>query len=122
MGTWTWNAYIARKAANLYPKNLWLTALLVHVKLSDTFLYHAITYAACIFNVLPIQNLTDDCDRPATPHELFYGSYPNINHICSFSCPIIIKFWDTKSSKNGKQTKRGKQGIFIGLHDNQKDI
>jgi transposase InsO family protein len=95
-------------------------SLIVHARLPDTFMYHALTYACRIFNILPVKGLLDNDGNVCTPYELFMGEKPRINHFCVFGCPIVAKKWNTKQSSTGKQTERGIRGIFLGLDTNQK--
>jgi hypothetical protein len=96
-------------------------SLLLHARLSDTFWYHTLTYSTYIFNALPVRGLRGmDTDVPATPHELFFGSKPKIGHLRIFGCPVVIHKWTSSNKSNGKQTKRGIRGIFIGFDMHQK--
>jgi hypothetical protein len=88
-------------------------SLLVHARLPDTFMYHALVYACHIFNVLPIRGLQNDDDIPATPYQLFFDKRPMISNYRVFGCPTVVK-------RSGKQTERGTRGIIIGFHSNHK--
>lgn len=94
--------------------------LLVHAHLPDTFMYHALTYACHIFNVLPVRGLLNEEDTPATPHQLFFGKCPMVSKYRVFGCPTIDHRWVTHNKSNGKQTEHGTRGIFIGFHANQR--
>ncbi len=94
--------------------------LLVHARLPDTFMYHALTYACHIINVLPVRGLLNEEDTPATPHQLFFGKCPMVSKYRVFGCPTIDHRWVTHNKSNGKQTEHGTRGIFIGFHANQK--
>jgi hypothetical protein len=95
-------------------------SLLVHARLPDTFMYHALSHACKIFNVLPVKELQNSDGNTAAPYELFVGSKPKIHHFRVFGCPVVARKWSTTQNSSGKQTERGIQGIFIGLDDNQK--
>ena len=97
-------------------------SMLVHARLPDTYLFHAIRYACEIFSVLPIAGLFNAEGNPTTPAELFTGHNPMVLHFRVFGCPVVIKkhmaLIDGKPLQ--KQTQRGVRGIFIGLPANQK--
>lgn len=111
---------------NLLAERTWQTtltmarALLIHVRLPDTFWYHAIIYATHIFNVLPIQGVKDNQDHPATPYELFFHQKPVVARFYVFGCPTVVQKWVTKQSTQGKQTECGVWGIFIRFDANNK--
>jgi hypothetical protein len=83
-------------------------------------MYHALSHACKIFNVLPVKGLQNPDGNTATPYELFVGSKPKIHHFRVFGCPLVTKKWSTPQTSSGKQTKRGIRGIFIGLDNDQK--
>jgi hypothetical protein len=95
-------------------------SLLVHARLPDTFMFHALAHASRIFNVLPVRGLYDEQGNVATPYLLFLGNKPQINHFRIFGCPVVARKWSTTQSSSGKQTERGVRGIFIGFDTNQK--
>jgi transposase InsO family protein len=95
-------------------------SLLVHARLPDIFMYHALTYACHIFNVLPVRGLLNGEETPATPHQLYLNKRPMTSHYRVFGCPVIVRRWVTHNKSNGKQTERSTRGIFIGFHTNQK--
>ncbi len=94
-------------------------SLLVHVRLPDTFMYHALVYACHIFNVLPVKGLYSG-DHVTTPLELLQGVKPSISHFRVFGCPVTARKWTTSTTSTGKQTERGIRGIFVGFDANQK--
>jgi hypothetical protein len=95
-------------------------SLLVHARLPDIFMYHALVYACHIFNVLPVRGLLNEEEIPATPHQLFYNTQPMISQYRVFGCPTIARRWVTLNKSNGKQTEHGTHGIFIGFSSHQK--
>jgi len=86
----------------------------------NTFWCHTLCYASDLFNVLPICCHTLDGDVPTTPFQLFHGKWPCITSFRVFGSHVVVKCWVTETSKTGKQTERGTQGIFIGFPPNQK--
>jgi hypothetical protein len=94
-------------------------SLLVHARLPDSFMHHALAYSCHIFNALPVKGLFLD-GHVSTPFEMFQGAKPKIGHLRVFGCPITARHWITAQNSGGKQTQRGIQGIFIGLAANQK--
>jgi hypothetical protein len=91
---------------------------LVHAFLPDTFMYHALVYACQLFNVLPVKGLYFG-EHVSMPYELFQWIKPSISHFRVFGCPITACKWATSNSSNGKQTKHGIRGIFLGFDQNQ---
>ena len=53
--------------------------MLVHAHLPDSFLFHALTYATAVFNILPIYDLINAEGVVATPSLLFLGSKPLVS-------------------------------------------
>jgi transposase InsO family protein len=94
-------------------------SLLVHARLPDSFMHHALIYSCHIFNVLPVKGLYLN-DHVGTPYELFQGVRPAISQFRVFGCPITARKWTMAQSSTGKQTKRGIRGNFIGFAENQK--
>jgi len=94
-------------------------SLLVHARLPDSFMYHALIYSCHIFNILPVKGLYLN-GHVGTPYELFQGVHPAISQFRVFGCPITARKWMTRQSSTGKQTERGIRGIFIGFAENQK--
>jgi hypothetical protein len=95
-------------------------SLLVHARLPDTFMFHALVYACHIFNVLPVKGLEDTNGNVCTPYTLFMGKKPKINHFRVFGCPVVARKWSTPQHSSGKQTERGIRGIFLGFDPNHK--
>jgi hypothetical protein len=95
-------------------------SLLVHACLPDTLWFQALCYATHIINVLPVCGLKNHEEIPATPHELFIGIKPCISSFRVFGCPSILQRWTAEERSQGKQTKRGMRGIFIGFDTNRK--
>jgi hypothetical protein len=97
-------------------------SMLVHARLPDQFHFHAIRYAASVFNILPVKNLYNTEGDIASPHELFTGSKPLISNYRVFGCPVVAKRWVV--SIDGRETvhctEKGIRGIFIGFPPNQK--
>jgi transposase InsO family protein len=94
-------------------------SLLVHARLPDSFMFHALIYSCHIFNVLPVKGLYLN-RHVGTPYELFQGDKPAISQFRVFGCPVTARKWTMKQSSSGKQTQRGIRGIFIGFAENQK--
>jgi len=94
-------------------------SLLVHARLPDSFMHHALVYSCHIFNALPVKGLFLN-GHVSTPFELFQGVKPKIGHLQVFGCPITARHWTTAENTNGKQTQRGIRGIFVSMTDNQK--
>jgi len=84
--------------------------------------FHAIRYAAYVFNVLPVMNLYNSDGEISSPFELFCGKKVTISHLRVFGCPVVAK--RVVISIDGLTTKhcteKGIQGIFIGLPSDQK--
>jgi hypothetical protein len=97
-------------------------SMIVHARLPDSFLYHAIRYASAVFNILPVKGLINKDGKSATPAEIFYGPKPCIGDFRVFGCPCVLKKWITHFDGKvlTKQTERGIRGIFIGFANNQK--
>jgi len=97
-------------------------SMLVHARLPDQYHYHAIRYAASVFNILPVKNLYNAEGEIASPHELFCGAKPTISQYRVFGCPVVAKRWVV--SIDGRETihctEKGIRGIFIGFPPNQK--
>jgi transposase InsO family protein len=66
-------------------------SMLVHAHLPDKYHYHAIRYAAAVFNVLPVKNLYNSSGDICSPFELFTGTKPIISHFRVFGCPAVAK-------------------------------
>jgi transposase InsO family protein len=86
--------------------NAMARGLLVHARLPDSFMFHALVYSCHIFNVLPIKGLSLN-GQLSTPYEMFQSKKPSINHFRVFGCPITARKWTTIQSSAGKQTERG---------------
>lgn len=84
--------------------------MLVHARLSNDFVYHALQYASAIHNALPIKNLINPVGVPTSPDFLFHGRKPKISQFRIFGCPVVFK-----KHKQGKWQQQGRRGIFIGL-------
>jgi hypothetical protein len=108
LAEWTWQSFgtIAR-------------SLLVHARLPDSFMFHALLYSCHIFNVLPVKGLYSN-GQVSTPYELFQGTKQRIQHFRVFGCPVIVRKWTAADKSNGKQTEQGIRGIFFGFELNQK--
>jgi hypothetical protein len=65
--------------------------MLVHARLPDMYLYHALRYACNVFNILPLKDLVTADGTVTTPFELFVGSKPMVGHFRVFGCPCIAK-------------------------------
>jgi len=94
-------------------------SLLVHARLPDSFMFHALIYSCHIFNVLPVKGLYAQ-GHVSTPFELFQGTKPKISMFRVFGCPITARKWTTKQNSASKQTQRVIHGIFIDFGKNQK--
>jgi hypothetical protein len=72
------SAYIVLRLVYGLAERTWHTisamsrSMLVHARLPDTFMYHALAYATHVFNILPVRGLTDTQEVPSTPHQLFF--------------------------------------------------
>jgi len=88
--------------------------MLVHARLPDMYMYHALLHACHVFNVLPLKNLVTSDGIITTPCELFLGSKPKGSHFRVFGCPCIAKNGtisvDGKPEVNSKGTQRGIRG------------
>jgi len=98
--------------------------MLVHARLPDMYMYHALLHACHVFNVLPLKNLVTSDGIITTPCELFLGSKPKGSHFRVFGCPCIAKNGtisvDGKPEVNSKGTQRGIRGIHLGFSPTQK--
>jgi hypothetical protein len=63
-------------------------SMIVHARLPDSFLYHAICYASAVFNILPVKGLINNDGKSGTPAELFHGAKPCIGISESFDVPV----------------------------------
>ena len=112
-----------KQSQNHYAERTWATiqniagSMLVHARLPDNFLYHALLYATKVFSVLPVTSLLDADGNQATPYQLFYGSKPCVAHFRVFGCPTVVKKWTATidGRRVTNQTQRGIRGIFIGF-------
>ena len=99
--------------------------MLVHARLPDMYLYHALLHACNVFNILPLKDLVTANGTVTTPFELFVGSKPMVSHFRVFGCPCIAKKWtisvDGKPEDNSKGTQRGIRGIHLGFSPLRKD-
>jgi hypothetical protein len=58
-------------------------SLLIHARLPNMFMFHALVYAYNIFNILPVKGLEDADRNVSTPHTLFLGKTPRlITFVC----------------------------------------
>jgi hypothetical protein len=100
--------------------------MLVHARLPNMYLYHALLHACNVFNILPIKDLVTAEGTVTTPFELFVGSMPMANHFRVFGCPCIAKKWTTlvngKPEDNSKGTQRGISGIHLEFSPTQKGL
>jgi transposase InsO family protein len=94
-------------------------SLLVHARLPDSFIFHALLNSCHIFDILPVKGLYSN-GQVSMPYELFQGAKPRIHHFRVFGCPITVRKWTAADKSNGKQTERGFRGIFVGFELNQK--
>jgi len=99
-------------------------SMLVHARLPDMYMYHALLHACHVFNVLPLKDLVTGDGIITTPYELFVGSKPRVGHFRVFGCPCIAKKWTIsvhgKPEDNSKGTQRGIRGIHLGFSPTQK--
>jgi hypothetical protein len=65
--------------------------MLVHARLPDMYLYHALLHACNVSNKLPLKDLVTADGTVSTPFELFVGSKPMVSHFRVFGCPCIAK-------------------------------
>jgi hypothetical protein len=88
--------------------------MLVHARLPDMYLYHALLHACNVFNMLPLKDLVTADGTVTAPFELFVGSKSMVSHFRVFGCPCIAKKWtisvDGKPEDNSKGTQRGIRG------------
>ena len=86
-----------KQAQNHFAERTWQTvnnmarSMIVHARLPDSFLYHAIRYASAVFNILPVKGLVNKDGKSATPAELFHGVKPCIGDFRVFGCPCVLK-------------------------------
>jgi hypothetical protein len=97
--------------------------MLVHARLPDMYLYHALLHAFIVFN---IQDLVTADGTVTTPFESFVGSKPMVSHFRVFGCPCIAKMWtisvDCKPEDDSKGTQREVRGIHLGFSPTQKGL
>jgi len=112
-----------KQSQNHYAERTWATiqniagSMLVHARLPDNFLFHALLYATKVFSVLPVTGLLDKNGNQSTPYQLFYGQKPRVAHFRVFGCPTVVKKWTAtiEGRRVSNQTQRGIRGIFIGF-------
>ncbi len=63
--------------------------ILVHARLPDMYLYHALFYACNMFNILPLKGLVTADGTVTTPFGLFVGLKHMVSHFRAFGCPCI---------------------------------
>ncbi len=100
--------------------------MLVHARLPDMYLYHALLHAYNVFNILPLKVFVTADGTVSTPFELFVGSKPMVSHFKVFGCPCIAMKWTTsvdgKPEDNSKGTQRGIRGLHFGFSPTQKGL
>jgi hypothetical protein len=93
--------------------------MLVHARLPDMHLCHALLHACNVFNILPFKDLVTVDGTVFTPFKLFVGSKPMDSHFRVFECPCIAKTWTIsvagKPEDNSKGTQGGIRGIYLGF-------
>ncbi|KIK95935.1 hypothetical protein PAXRUDRAFT_70711, partial [Paxillus rubicundulus Ve08.2h10] len=67
-------------------------------------------HAAYLKKKSPTQALTEK-----TPHEMVYGTKPNLSDLHHFGCTVFVKIGDV-----GKLNVRAKAGKFVGYDTNSK--
>jgi hypothetical protein len=65
--------------------------MLVHARLPDMYLYHALLHACNMFNILPLKGLVTADGTVTTPFELFAGSKPIVSHFRVLDVPKLLK-------------------------------
>jgi hypothetical protein len=99
-------------------------SMLVHARLPDMYMYHALIHACHVFNVLPLKDLVTSDGIITTPYDPFVGCKPRVSHFRVFGCPCIAKKWtisvDGKPEDNSKGTQRGIRKIHLGFSPTQK--
>jgi transposase InsO family protein len=63
--------------------NAMARCLLVHARLPDSFMFHALVYLCNNFNELPVKGFYAG-GHVSTPFELLHGEKPKISHFCIF--------------------------------------
>ncbi len=100
--------------------------MLVHVILSNLYLYHALLHAWNVFNIPPLKDLVTTDGTVTTPFELFASSKPMVSHFRVFRCPCFTKKWtisvDGKPENNTKGTQQGIMGIHLGFSPTRKGL
>jgi hypothetical protein len=101
--------------------------MLVHARLPDMYLYHALLHACNVFNILPLKDLvTLDRTVSTPPFELFVGSKPMVSNFRVLGCPCVTMKWtisvDGKPEDNSKGTQRGTRGIHLGFSPTKKGL
>ena len=97
--------------------------ILLHARLPETFSYFAVTYAAHIFNVLPIKGSILPNGAQSTPYHLFHNKRPCIAQFRVFGCPCVVKKHTISKQgqpSNNNTFQRGVRGIYIGFPPKQK--
>jgi hypothetical protein len=67
--------------------------ILVHARLHDMYLYHALLHACNMFKICSLQDLVTADGTVTSPFELFVGSKHLASHFRVFGCPCIAKNW-----------------------------
>jgi hypothetical protein len=100
--------------------------MLVHARLPDMYLYHALLHACYVFNIFPHKDMVTIDGTVSTPFVLCMGSKPMASHFRVFGCPCIAKKWaisvDGKPEDISKGTQRGIRGFHLGFSSTQKGL
>jgi len=83
---------------------------LVHTRLPDMYMHHALLHVCHVFNGLPLKDLVTSDGVITTPCELFVGSKPKVSRFRVFWCSCIAKKWiisvDDKPEDNERHQRK----------------
>ncbi len=92
--------------------------MLVHARLPDMYLYHALLHACNVSNILPLKDLVTPDGTLTAPFELFVRSKPMVSHFRAKKWTTSV---DGKPEDNSKGTQRGIKGIHLGFPQLRRD-
>jgi len=88
-------------------------ALRIHANIPISYWGHCVKVAVYLINITPSLVL-----QKKSPHEMLYGTAPQLDHLKVFGClcfmSILLRF--------GKFGARAKKGVFMGYAETKKDI
>ena len=83
---------------NVQVKVTWRTlhtieqSLMVYARVSEAYIHFVLMYTTCyIFPVLPIKDMMNKDDDPATSHKLATGTKPSVSHLRVLFCPCVVR-------------------------------